>query len=200
MAPRQRTLCTGLPPFRSPRSKAKTEERQLRREYSGRLEWGTPIGGYLVRSESDHQLSRSANATEKSIEVNMEEPPEMDIGEALLPLADCEIAEDGVDSDLYLRMPGRPSPGSISRQDINMTTNAGGVSPSSSPRLPSPPPFTEVQIGPKSPTVGASAAGSEHELGAGDKPDIGATRRIRPGTRAADMASGPPLVPLAEVS
>ena len=81
-----------------------------------------------------------------------------------------------------------------------MTTNAGAMSPSSSPRLPSPPPFTEVQIGPKSPTFGASAAGTEHELGGVNKPDTGATRRIRPGTKAGDMASGPPLVPLAEVS
>lgn len=32
------------------------------------------------------------------------------------------------------------------------------------------------------------------------KNDTGAMRRIRPGTKAADMASGPPLVPLSEVS
>jgi hypothetical protein len=71
-----------------------------------------------------------------------------------------------------------------------------GVSPSSSPRLPSPPPFTEVQIGPKSPTVGE---GPEHQLGEAAKREDGSTRRIRPGTKAADMASGPPLIPLAEV-
>jgi hypothetical protein len=71
-----------------------------------------------------------------------------------------------------------------------------GVSPSSSPRLPSPPPFTEVQIGPKSPTIGE---GPESQLGEANKQDDGSTRRIRPGTKAADMASGPPLIPLAEV-
>jgi hypothetical protein len=71
-----------------------------------------------------------------------------------------------------------------------------GVSPSSSPRLPSPPPFTEVQIGPKSPTIGD---GPENQLGEAAKQDDGATRRIRPGTKAADMASGPPLIPLSEV-
>ncbi len=81
-----------------------------------------------------------------------------------------------------------------------MATNAGAMSPSSSPRLPSPPPFTEVQIGPKSPTFGAPTTSTEHELVGVHKPDAGATRRIRPGTKAADMASGPPLVPLAEVS
>jgi hypothetical protein len=78
---------------------------------------------------------------------------------------------------------------------------ATGASPSSSPRLPSPPPFTEVQIGPKSPTVseGFGSAG-EKLLGVTLEHDDGSTRRIRPGTKAADMASGPPLVPLAQVT
>ena len=82
----------------------------------------------------------------------------------------------------------------------NMATTSNGppVSPSSSPRLPSPPPFTEVQIGPKSPTVGESV-GKDKLLSGSNRPDDGATRRIRPGTKAADMASGPPLVPLAQV-
>ncbi|KAA6415113.1 MAG: hypothetical protein FRX48_01865 [Lasallia pustulata] len=81
-----------------------------------------------------------------------------------------------------------------------MAAVAGPVSPSSSPRLPSPPPFPEVQIGPKSPTVGGpsgSMAAQEFEDAA--KHDTGAMRRIRPGTKAADMASGPPLVPLSEL-
>jgi len=88
-------------------------------------------------------------------------------------------------------------------QDItNLTMTATtpartGVSPSSSPRLPSPPPFTEVQFGPQSPTVGD--ASSEFNLGDIARPDEGAARRIRPGTRAADMRSGPPLVPLSQV-
>lgn len=77
---------------------------------------------------------------------------------------------------------------------------AAGVSPSSSPRLPSPPPFTEVQIGPKSPTVGEPFGNAgEKLLGATQETDDGSMRRIRPGTKAADMASGPPLIPLSQV-
>ena len=71
-------------------------------------------------------------------------------------------------------------------------------SPSSSPRAPtsspkaySPPPAAEVQIGDPGPTI--IEAEDPANL------DQGATRRIRPGTRAADMASGPPLVPLNQV-
>lgn len=75
-----------------------------------------------------------------------------------------------------------------------------GVSQATSPRLPSPPPFTEVQIGPKSPSVGESF---DHEteqlLGASQTSEDGSTRRIRPGTRAGDMAVGPPLIPLSQV-
>lgn len=83
--------------------------------------------------------------------------------------------------------------------DDNMTATSparGGVSPSSSPRLPSPPPFTEVQIGPKSPSVGDA---NQNRLGDAARIDNGSTRRIRPGTKAADMEKGPPLVPLNEV-
>ncbi|KAN0079099.1 Mob1/phocein [Elaphomyces granulatus] len=77
---------------------------------------------------------------------------------------------------------------------------AGGVSPSSSPRLPSPPPFTEVQIGPKSPTVGESlGSAGEKLLALSSASEKSAVRRIRPGTRADDMASGPPLVPLPQL-
>ncbi|KAJ5923957.1 hypothetical protein N7466_008144 [Penicillium verhagenii] len=75
-----------------------------------------------------------------------------------------------------------------------------GVSPSSSPRLPSPPPFTEVQIGPQSPSVGeAFGKDGEQFLGAAAGEDDGSTRRIRPGTKAADMAFGPPLIPLSQL-
>ncbi|KAJ5993928.1 hypothetical protein N7451_009652 [Penicillium sp. IBT 35674x] len=78
-----------------------------------------------------------------------------------------------------------------------MTT---GVSPSSSPRLPSPPPFTEVQIGPQSPSIGeAFGKDGEQLLGAAAGEDDGSTRRIRPGTKAADMAFGPPLIPLSQL-
>ena len=74
----------------------------------------------------------------------------------------------------------------------------GPASPSSQ-RLPSPPPFPEVQIGPKSPgitTPGDISTEAEHTA----KYDQQAVRRIRPGTKAAEMAVGPPLVPLSEVS
>ncbi|OCK91366.1 Mob1/phocein [Cenococcum geophilum 1.58] len=69
-----------------------------------------------------------------------------------------------------------------------------GVSPSSSPRLPSPPPIAEDQIGPKSPI-----AASEEQGKLFSSVDHGASRRIRPGTKAADMAEGPPLVELIEI-
>jgi hypothetical protein len=75
---------------------------------------------------------------------------------------------------------------------------AAGVSPSSSPRLPSPPPLTEDQIGPQSPSIGDSNDTELSVSGMGE--DDGSTRRIRPGTRAADMAFGPPLIPLSQVS
>ena len=71
-----------------------------------------------------------------------------------------------------------------------------------SPRAYSPPPAPEVQIaGPSSP---ASAIIGEPgpilpDVQDTAKLDQGATRRIRPGTKAADMASGPPLVPLNQV-
>ncbi|CEJ53834.1 Putative Mob1 family protein [Penicillium brasilianum] len=77
---------------------------------------------------------------------------------------------------------------------------AAGVSPSSSPRLPSPPPFTEVQIGPQSPSIGeAFGKDAEQLLGGAAHDDDGPTRRIRPGTKAADMAFGPPLIPLSQL-
>lgn len=66
------------------------------------------------------------------------------------------------------------------------------MSPSSSPRLPSPPPIAEDQLGPKSPIA------EEHSEEA--KVDQGSARRIRPGTKAQDMAEGPPLADLKDVS
>lgn len=75
------------------------------------------------------------------------------------------------------------------------STQAGSMvasqSPSSSPRAYSPPPAPEFQIGEPGPTIS--------EVDDTAKLDQGATRRIRPGTKAADMASGPPLVPLSQV-
>lgn len=70
-------------------------------------------------------------------------------------------------------------------------------SPSSSPRLPSPPPFPEVQI--HSSTSGVQGSRTSQDAVETAKLDYAASRRIRPGTKAADMASGPPLVPLSEV-
>lgn len=67
-----------------------------------------------------------------------------------------------------------------------------------SPRLPSPPPPAEIQIGPKSPGLSATADEEAQQmeqivLSANSK------RRIHPGTKCADMAAGPPLVPLNEL-
>ncbi len=114
-------------------------------------------------------------------------------------------SEDGYDAQLSTDIAGTtPTQSDFSTNRFTPAKMTGtspspqrtGVSPSSSPRLPSPPPFTEVQIGPKSPTVGE---GQGFQLGEAAKQDDGSTRRIRPGTKAADMASGPPLIPLAEV-
>lgn len=70
---------------------------------------------------------------------------------------------------------------------------AQGVPPSP-PRLPSPPPLPELQLGPRSPAINSS--GGELSLDNTASQDEGAARRIRPGTKASDMARGPPFVPL----
>ncbi|KAB8303342.1 hypothetical protein EYC80_004775 [Monilinia laxa] len=70
--------------------------------------------------------------------------------------------------------------------------------PPSSPRLPSPPPPTEIQIGPKSPSLG-SADSNQEQMIEQSIIETNASRRIRPGTKAADMAAGPPLIPLSEL-
>ncbi|EMC93293.1 hypothetical protein BAUCODRAFT_75511 [Baudoinia panamericana UAMH 10762] len=69
-------------------------------------------------------------------------------------------------------------------------------SPASSPRLPSPPPIAEDQLGPASPGV---ALFEEHGKFPGNAVDHGASRRIRPGTKAEEMAEGPPLVDMSEI-
>ncbi|KAF2785683.1 Mob1/phocein [Melanomma pulvis-pyrius CBS 109.77] len=71
---------------------------------------------------------------------------------------------------------------------------ASALSPSSSPRLPSPPPIAEDQLGPKSPLPA-----TEEQQKLFSNLDHGAARRIRPGTKADDMAEGPPLVDLSEI-
>ncbi|KAK4215632.1 putative Mob1/phocein family protein [Rhypophila decipiens] len=68
----------------------------------------------------------------------------------------------------------------------------------SSPRLPSPPPPAEIQIGPKSPSMGPAAARQAQQMEQ-TVMDANSKRRIHPGTRAADMAAGPPLIPLQEL-
>ncbi|KAM7204491.1 MOB kinase activator-like 4 [Naviculisporaceae sp. PSN 640] len=68
----------------------------------------------------------------------------------------------------------------------------------SSPRLPSPPPPAEIQIGPKSPSMGPNAARQAQQIEQ-TAMDANSKRRIHPGTRSADMAAGPPLVPLQEL-
>lgn len=68
----------------------------------------------------------------------------------------------------------------------------------SSPRLPSPPPAAEIQIGPKSPS-GGPAASPQTTPQEQTQLDASSRRRIHPGTKAADMAAGPPLIPLHEV-
>ncbi|KAK9422717.1 hypothetical protein SUNI508_00580 [Seiridium unicorne] len=66
--------------------------------------------------------------------------------------------------------------------------------PPSSPRLPSPPPPAEDQIAPKSPGLDTQASQMDQGL-----VDTNSKRRIHPGTKAEDMAAGPPLVPLNEL-
>ena len=89
----------------------------------------------------------------------------------------------------------------IASHRIATNTNANNeinmALPPSSPRLPSPPPPTEIQIGPKSPSLGGSMSEPTIEQ---STIDANAKRRIHPGTKSADMAAGPPLVPLNEVN
>lgn len=80
-----------------------------------------------------------------------------------------------------------------------MAAVMGPASPSHSPRLPSPPPFPEVQIGPPSPSAHINSGSSNIEHDDAARYDQAAARRIRPGTKAADMAAGPPLLPLSKV-
>lgn len=70
--------------------------------------------------------------------------------------------------------------------------------PPSSPRLPSPPPAAEIQVTPNSPSGGPAATLQATEMEQ-TVIDANSKRRIHPGTKSADMATGPPLVPLAEV-
>ena len=68
----------------------------------------------------------------------------------------------------------------------------------SSPRLPSPPPAAEIQMAPMSPS-GGPAASLQTTPQEQTQLEASSRRRIHPGTKAADMAAGPPLIPLHEV-
>ncbi|KAH7030918.1 Mob1/phocein, partial [Microdochium trichocladiopsis] len=68
----------------------------------------------------------------------------------------------------------------------------------SSPRLPSPPPAAEIQIGPASPGLN-SAAGLESQERNQAVVAANAKRRIHVGTKAEHMAAGPPLIPFSEL-
>jgi hypothetical protein len=76
-------------------------------------------------------------------------------------------------------------PNHRSHHSTNMTSPA-------SPRLPSPPPIPEDQLSPVS-------ASPEQQQELFSNLQHAAERRIRPGTKAADMAEGPPLIDLSEV-
>lgn len=71
--------------------------------------------------------------------------------------------------------------------------------PPTSPRLPSPPPPTEDQLGPPSPSHGASTEAQQEAPIDQETLHRDALRRVRPGTKAADFQCGPPVVPLSEV-
>ena len=75
--------------------------------------------------------------------------------------------------------------------------NMSPSSPSNEPRLPSPPPYTESQIGPRT-----NAEAAENRESADVAPRVhDAGLRIRPGTKAADMAAAhAPLRALNEVN
>ncbi|RDW92111.1 Mob1 [Coleophoma crateriformis] len=70
--------------------------------------------------------------------------------------------------------------------------------PRTTPRLPSPPPPTEIQIGARSPSLGNFSNTQDTSIEQAIS-DANASRRIHPGTKSADMAAGPPLIPLSEL-
>lgn len=71
----------------------------------------------------------------------------------------------------------------------------------SSPRLPSPPPFTEVQVAPGSPhtSVPTSPTKSLSSSSPSHPSSSPSTRRIRPGTKSANVTTGAPLTLLSDV-
>lgn len=199
-----------LRPFGSPRSQALTLARQAERIISGRMDWGTPVNPV---SANTWQYTRVPAEVDTTSPPDKDHDHDQDQDQVQVQV---QVQDQRFRPSFRLYYPNPlPDPPAI-RFPVyrcpseTMAANIGALSPSSSPRLPSPPPFPEVQIGPRSPTINASAnitspglpnPGTTSPIPTDPtKLDDGATRRIRPGTKAADMASGPPLVPLAEVS
>ena len=172
-----------LPPFRSPRSMAVTRDRQIQRVEQARLDWGSRSSGQPENPPPTSEQSQSSALNLHAIGYSVHH-------QLLLP-----PTNDREPSSPFRRPRHRKR-----RMSVSMAAPHRGVSPSTSPRLPSPPPFPEVQITPNSPKPGLPSGNTAPDLKDASKPDDGAGRRIRPGTKAADMASGPPLVPLVEVS
>lgn len=184
-----------LLPFRSPRSEELTLQRQDDRVIAGRMDWGTPIGPRSDGSAIWQYTLDFAAAESDTPYQNQNQNQEIEN-------SSC-VGFNPLTKSRDIRIPVYRCPSET------MAANIGALSPSSSPRLPSPPPFPEVQIGPRSPTTNASSnmpspgrpnpGNTSPGLTDPTSLDDGATRRIRPGTKAVDMESGPPLVPLAEV-
>lgn len=208
MSLRSKKKHSSLPLFRSPLSEKITLKRQENRVIAGRMDWGTPIG------------PRRANAWQYTLdfaaaELNGVQDQDQDRDQNPNPNPNPNQSQDqqfkkSCHTALIPLIEHRATRFPVYRCTSEiMAANIGALSPSSSPRLPSPPPFPEVQLGPRSPTMNTSSNTASPGLpnpgnaspGLIDqtKLDDGSTRRIRPGTKAADMASGPPLVPLAEV-
>ena len=173
----------GRPPFNSPRSLFITMARQLDRENRGRL-------------ETDAPSSRAANSlgvTDWFVD-SVHGPNALG-----LDFSSTSVEGPDTPSSAYTLDALTPRRDHFAMSS-SLAPAAGSVSPSTSPRLPSPPPFPEVQLGPKSPNPGSASVSALQDINDTPFLDGGATRRIRPGTKAADMASGPPLIPLSEVS
>lgn len=196
MSLRSKKKHSSLPPFRSPLSEKITLKRQENRVIAGRMDWGTPIGPRRAKAWQytlDFAAAELNGVQDQSPNQSQDQEFKKSCHTALIPLIEHRAT---------------PFPVYRCTSEI-MAANIGALSPSSSPRLPSPPPFPEVQLGPRSPTMNTSSntaspglpnpGNASPSLIDPTKLDDGSTRRIRPGTKAADMASGPPLVPLAEV-
>ena len=186
----------GLGPFGDTISKGAWTKRQLDRVNEPRLLFGLAA---LAASPSESGSDRSTDMPMIQAAVaapkftSLRDPLNFNLGSGIVPSSD---------DDVKSLKPRRRRSKKHRRKHSNtrMATTMGGVSPSRSPRLPSPPPFPEVQIGPKSPGFNPEQNTATPENSDTTNLDNGAMRRIRPGTKAADMASGPPLIPLAEVS